>query len=60
MESKEEIMVGTTIINDQTMDTKWTHNKGVIILMSSFHDKLYIVSMGMNARFKVVSHFSNA
>ena len=34
--------------------------RGVIIFTSSFHDKLYIVSMGMNARFKVDSHFFNA
>ena len=33
--------------------------RGVIIFTSSFHDKLYIVSMGMNARFKVDSHFFN-
>ena len=26
----------------------------------SFNDKIYIVSMGMNAKFKVDSHFSNA
>ena len=26
----------------------------------SFHDKIYIVSMGMNTKFKVDSHFPNA
>ena len=41
-------MVETTIMNDQTTDTRWTYNKGVIIFTSSFHDKSYIGSMGMN------------
>ena len=28
--------------------------------MGSFHDKFYIVSMGMNTKFRVESHFFNA
>ena len=36
------------------------YTKGVIIFMRSFHDKFYIVSMGMNTRFRVDSRFINA
>ena len=43
-------MVGTTNMNDQTTDTRWSYNKGVIIFTSSFHDKFYIGSMGMNTK----------
>ena len=52
-------MVGTTIMNDQTTDTRWTYNKGIIIT-SSFHDKFHIGSMGMNTKFKVDSHLYSA
>ena len=55
----KEIMVGTTIAKGQIPDIRWTYTKGIIIFTSSFHDKLYIVSLGMNARFKVDSHFFN-
>ena len=55
----KENMVGTTIAKGQILDIRWTYTKGIIIFTSSFHDKLYIVSMGMNARFKVDSHFFN-
>ena len=59
MKSKEEIMVGTTISKDQ-----FTHPddifKEIVIITRSFHDRIYIVSMGMNTKFKVDSHFFNA
>ena len=56
----KEIMVGTTIAKGQIPDIRWTYTKGIIIFTSSFHDKLYIVSLGMNTKFKVDSHSSNA
>ena len=59
MESKEEIMVGTTIAKDQFTDPDDIF-KEIVILGRSFHDRIYIVSMGMNTKFKVDSHFSNA
>ena len=34
--------------------------KEIVIVTRSFHDRIYIVSMGMNTKFKVDSHFSNA
>ena len=34
--------------------------KEIVIITRSFHDRIYIVSMGMNTKFKVDSHFSNA
>ena len=52
-------MVGTTIAKDQFKDTGWYYIKEVIITRS-LHDRIYIVSMGMNTKFKVDSHFSNA
>ena len=55
----KENMVGTTIARGQISDIRWAYTKGIIIFTSSFHDKLYIVSLGMNARFKVDSHFFN-
>ena len=32
------------------IDTRWTYNKGIIIITRSFHDKFYIGSMGMNTK----------
>ena len=55
----KENMVGTTIAKGQIPDIRWTYTKGIIMFTSSFHDKLYILSLGMNARFKVDSHFFN-
>ena len=55
-----ENMVGTTIAKDQFTDTRWTYTKETIDFKRSFHDKIYIVSMGMNTKFKAGSHFSNA
>ena len=34
--------------------------KEIVIVTRSFHDRIYIASMGMSTRFKVESHFSNA
>ena len=34
--------------------------KEIVIVTRSFHDRIYIASMGMNTKFKVDSHFSNA
>ena len=55
-----ENMVGTTIAKVQIPDIRWTYTKGIINLREAFNDKIYIVSMGMNTKFKVDSHFSNA
>ena len=33
--------------------------KEIVIVTRSFHDRIYIVSMGMNAKFKVDSHLFN-
>ena len=59
MESKEEIMVGTTIAKDQFTDPDDIF-KEIVIIARSFHDKFHIGSMGMNTKFKVDSHFFNA
>ena len=56
----KENMVGTTIAKGQIPDIRWTYTKGIINLREAFNDKIYIVSMGMNTRFKVDSHFFNA
>ena len=58
--SKKTILVGTTIAKAKITDTGSNYTKGIIIVMISFHDKIYIISMGMNTKFKVNSHFSNA
>ena len=54
----KEDMVGTTIAKDQFTDTKGYYIKEIVT--RSFHDRIYIVSMGMNTKFKVDSHFFNA
>ena len=51
-------MVGTMITKDQFTDTKGYYIKEIVT--RSFHDRIYIVSMGMNTRFKVDSHLFNA
>ena len=56
----KENMVGTTIAKCQIPDIRRTYTKGIINFKRSFNDKIYIVSMGMNTKFKVDSHFSNA
>ena len=56
----KENMVGTTIAKGQIPDIRWTYTKGIINIREDFNDKIYIVSMGMNTKFKVDSHFSNA
>ena len=53
-------MVGTTVAKDQFTDTRLNHTKGKIIVTRHVYDKINIVSMGMNTRFKVDSHFINA
>ena len=55
----KENMVGTTIAKDQFTDPGDIF-KEIVIIARSFHDRIYIVSMGMNTKFKVDSHFSNA
>ena len=52
-------MVGTTIAKDKIIDTKF-NQRGMIIDMRSFYGKINVVSMGMNTKFKVDSHFINA
>ena len=39
---------------------KMTYTKGITNFKRSFDEKIYIVSMGINTKFKVDSHFSNA
>ena len=56
----KENMVGTTIEKGQIPDIRCTYTKGIINLREAFSDKIYIVSMGMNTKFKVDSHFFNA
>ena len=51
-------MVGTTIAKDQFTDTKGYYIKEIVT--RSFHDRIDSVSMGMNTKFKVDSHFFNA
>ena len=51
-------MVGTTIAKDQFTDTKGYYIREIVT--RSFLDRIYIVSMGMNTKFKVDSHFFNA
>ena len=53
-------MVGTTIAKDQFTDTRRYYINEIVIITRSFHDRIYIVSMGMNTKFKVDSHFFNA
>ena len=53
----KENMVGTTIEKGQIPDIRWTYTKVIINLREAFNDKIYIVSMGMNTKFKVDSHF---
>ena len=53
-------MVGTIIAKDQFADTNGYYIKEIVVITRSFHDRIYIVSMGMNTKFKVDSHFSNA
>ena len=53
-------MVRTMIARDQNIGARRIYTKGIIIVTRSFHDKFYIVSMGMNTqRFRVDSHFFN-
>ena len=55
----KENMVRTTIAKGRIPDIR-TYTKGIINFKRSFNDKIYIVSMGMNTKFKVNSHFFNA
>ena len=55
----KENMVGTTIAKNQFTDTRWFYIKEIVIITRNFHDRIYIVSMGMNTKFKVDSHFFN-
>ena len=43
-------MVGTTIAKDQFTDTNGYYIKEIVIITRSFHDRIYIVSMGMNTK----------
>ena len=45
-----ENIIGTVFAKDQFRDTRWTCTKEVILFTSSFHDKFYIGSMGMNVK----------
>ena len=50
MGSKKNILVGTTIAKDQFTDTNGYYIKEIVIITRSFHDRIYIVSMGMNTK----------
>ena len=45
-------MVGTTVARDQLTDTKGYYIKEIVIISRSFHDRIYIMSMGMNTKVK--------
>ena len=49
MESKEEIRVGTTIAKGQFIDPDDIF-KEIVIIARSFHNRIYIMSMGMNTK----------
>ena len=46
----KENIVGTTIAKDQFTDTRWYYTSEIVIIIRSFHDRIYIVSMGMNTK----------
>ena len=50
IESMENIMVRTMIARGSITDARGIYTKGVIIVTRRFHDKFYIVSMGMNTK----------
>ena len=52
-------MVGTTVTKDQFTDTRLYYINEIVIITRSFYGRIYIVSMGMNTKFKVNSHFFN-
>ena len=52
-------MVETTIAKDKITHTRLNHIMNVIDTRS-FYGKINVVSMGMNTKFKVDSHFINA
>ena len=56
---KDEHMVGTMIAKDQFNEMKGYYIKEIAIITRSFQDRIYIVSMGMNTKFKVDSHLFN-
>ena len=49
----------TMIAREPIIDTRRMYIQGIIIATRSFHDKFYIVSMGMNTKVQVDSHFFN-
>ena len=52
-------MVRTIIARDPVIGARRIYTKGIIIVTRSFHDKFYIVSMGMNTKVQGRSHFFN-
>ena len=52
-------MVGTMIAREPIIDTRRMYYQEIIVVTRSFHDKFYIVSMGMNSKSSVDSHFYN-
>ena len=60
MGSKKNIWSEPQLQRINFTDTKGYYIKELVIITRSFHDRIYIVSMGMNAKFKVDSHFCNA
>ena len=55
MESKENNYGQNHDAKDQILDIRWSYTKGIVNFKRSFHDKIYIVYMGMNTKFKVDS-----
>ena len=56
----KENMVGTTIAKRPDPRNNMNLYQRDNSFKRSFNDKIYIVSMGMNTKFKVDSHFFNA
>ena len=52
-------MVGTTFAKDQFTDTRGYYIKEIVNITIRFRDRIYIMSMGMNTKFKVNSHLFN-
>ena len=50
MESKGNIMVRTMIARDPNIVARRSYTQKIIVVTRSFHDKFYIVSIGMNTK----------
>ena len=50
MGSKGNTMVRTMIAKESTIDAGGIYTKGAIVFTRSFHDRFYVVSVGMNTK----------